>query len=301
MTTLSVAQAFAAYEAVRDRLPDALARSAAPTAISSLADIADQFDVFLLDAFGVLNIGESPIEGTPERVRDLQQAGKRVLVVSNAASVPRSALLSKYAQLGYAFAQDDIITSRMAAIAGLQDAGEGMWGVMGLREEQMLDFDLGGWVLLEDDPAPYASVDGIILVGSGDWSTARQHLLEDALAARPRDVRVANPDIVAPREQSFSTEPGYFAHQIADKTGIAPVFYGKPFGNIYDLAFARLGQVDRRRVAMVGDSLHTDILGAQAAGVASVLIAGYGFLAGQDAMAAIRASGITPDFIAERP
>ena len=38
---------------------------------------------------------------------------------------------------------------------------------------------------------------------------------------------------------------------------------------------------------MVGDSLHTDILGAQAAGVASALVARYGFFAGQDVDSAI--------------
>ena len=52
---------------------------------------------------------------------------------------------------------------------------------------------------------------------------------------------------------------------------------------------------------MVGDSLHTDILGARAAGVASALVAGYGFFAGQDVASAIEKAGITPDIIVERP
>ena len=52
---------------------------------------------------------------------------------------------------------------------------------------------------------------------------------------------------------------------------------------------------------MVGDSLHTDILGAQTAGIASVLISGYGFFAGQDTSDAIDASGIIPDYVATRP
>lgn len=52
---------------------------------------------------------------------------------------------------------------------------------------------------------------------------------------------------------------------------------------------------------MVVDSLHTDILGGHAAGIASALITGYGFLAGQDAEAAIEASGIAPDFMVARP
>lgn len=52
---------------------------------------------------------------------------------------------------------------------------------------------------------------------------------------------------------------------------------------------------------MVGDSLHTDILGGQAAGIKTALIAGYGFCAGQDINNLTNASGILPDYILERP
>jgi glycerol 3-phosphatase-2 len=51
----------------------------------------------------------------------------------------------------------------------------------------------------------------------------------------------------------------------------------------------------------VGDSLHTDILGGQAAGVKTALIAGYGFFAGNDVEAPIALSGIKPDYILQRP
>jgi len=47
--------------------------------------------------------------------------------------------------------------------------------------------------------------------------------------------------------------------------------------------------------------LHTDILGGQAAKVKTALIAGFGFFAGHDVSGPISASGITPDYILERP
>lgn len=85
-------EAFAAYEAVRHRLP-AGTRSAACQGLPDLDALADDVDVFLLDAFGVLNIGETAIPGVPERVLGLQKAGKRVIVVSNAAGYPHSNLM----------------------------------------------------------------------------------------------------------------------------------------------------------------------------------------------------------------
>lgn len=300
--TLAPAAAFAAYEAVRPRLPAAAARPGPARRVATLAGVAAEFDVFLLDAFGVLNIGETAIPGTRQRIDDLRAAGKRVMVLTNAASVPIDALVAKYRRLGYDFGPADIVTSRATLAAALTGDRAGMhWGAMGESAEGLADLGLARVTRLGDDPAAHAAVDGILLIGSGDWTERRQALLEAALLARPRPVLVANPDIVAPRETGFSAEPGHFAHRLADRTGIVPEFYGKPFANIYDLAFARLGPVDRRRVLMVGDSLHTDILGAQAAGIASALVTGYGFLAGQDAGRAIARSGIVPDILTERP
>ena len=91
---LNVKEAFAAYEAVRHRLPKA-GQGGAGRMLPDLDAIADENDVFLLDAFGVLNIGETAIPGVPERVAGLQRSGKRVMIVSNAAGYPHSNLMAK--------------------------------------------------------------------------------------------------------------------------------------------------------------------------------------------------------------
>ncbi len=298
---MSAQQAFAAYEAVRHRLPRVRHQGAGRRA-ETLADIAEDFDVFLLDAFGVLNIGDTAISGVPERVAALKAAGKRVLVVSNAAGFPHGDLMAKYARLGYDFAPEDVITSRKTLLGAVRAAPPRAWGLMATQSLGMADLEGIDVTYLAEDAGDYARAEAFLLLGAAVWTEERQALLEAALAEHPRPVWVGNPDIVAPRENGFSREPGHFAHRLADRTGVAPAFYGKPFDNIYDLAFAALGKdVDRTRVLMVGDSLHTDILGAQTAGVASALIANYGFFAGADEAEAIRQSGISPDFILERP
>lgn len=301
LNSMSAEQALTAYEAVRHRLPSVGRSDVAPRRAATLAEIVGEFDVFLLDAFGVLNIGESAIPGTRERIEDLKAAGKRVLVVSNAAGFPHDALLEKYARLGYEFEPGEVITSRSTLLAGLNGRRGGHWGLMATRSAGLRDLEGLSLTYLEEDPAPYHAVDGVLMIGSAAWTEARQSLLEAALRERPRPVLVGNPDIVAPRESGFSTEPGHYAHRLADRTGIPPEFFGKPFANIFDLAFARLGDVEKTRVLMVGDSLHTDILGARTAGVASALVTCFGFFAGQDAAAAIGRTGIVPDFILDRP
>jgi HAD superfamily hydrolase (TIGR01450 family) len=298
---MSTETAFEAYESVRHRLPVVRPSAAGFQRVATLADIADGFDVFLLDAFGVLNIGEAAIPGTPERIANLKAAGKRVLVVSNAAGFPHAALMEKYSRLGYDFAPEDVITSRVTLLAGLNGRKNLHWGLMATRSTGLRDLEDLTLTYLEEGPATYDAVEGFLLVGSAAWTEERQALLENALKKHPRPVLVGNPDIVAPRETGFSVEPGHFAHRLADRTGISPEFYGKPFPDIFDIAFKRLGNVDRSRVLMVGDSLHTDILGARTVGIASALVAEYGFFAGQDAEKAVLATGIVPDFIVERP
>jgi len=154
-------------------------------------------------------------------------------------------------------------------------------------------------VLLEDDPSVYADVEGFILLSSAEWSDTRQNILADALMRNQRPVLVGNPDIVAPRETGLSLEPGYYAHDLAARADCVPDFYGKPFSNIFDMANERLGGFDPDRTAMVGDTLHTDVLGGAACGVQTVLIADHGLFAGLDVADFIDRSGVVPNFICE--
>ena len=293
-------EAFAAYEQVRHRLP-AVQRGAACQRLPNLDALRDEFDVFLLDAFGVLNIGETAIDGVPDRVARLQKAGKRVMVVSNAAGLPHADLMAKYARLGYEFAAQDVITSRKTTLHAVTSEPPRKWGLMAVESHGRADLEHLDVTYLGDDAHVYDAAEAFLLLGSAHWTDPRQTLLIQSLQRAPRPVYVGNPDIVAPRENGFSTEPGSYAHRLADETGVSPRFFGKPFGNIFDLVFAQLDRFDPDRTIMVGDSLQTDILGGQAAGVKTALIAGYGFFAGQDVDGPITASGIQPDYILDRP
>jgi len=301
MPIADAGEAFAAYENVRHSLPGATF-PASSEHVSGLAAVADRFDVFLVDAFGVLNVGESAIPGAAECIRHLQNAGKTVMVVSNAAGYPKRLLLEKYARLGFDFAPHDVLTSRetlLAALAGRKPAKFGLMAsqIFGLEELDHLDTEF-----LEEDANVYDAVDEFLLVGAAEWTEQCQALLETSLRAKPRKVLVGNPDIVAPRESGLSLEPGYFAHRLADATGVAPKFFGKPFSNIFDMALARLPKgTDLNRVVMVGDTLQTDILGGCNAGVKTALTTDFGSLKGMNFDVAIARSGIVPDLIMPGP
>ena len=297
---MQINEAFLGYESVRHRLP-AVSKSGQCLYLSNLEDLIDEIDVFLLDAFGVLNIGNTAIEGVPERVSKLQNIGKKVIVVSNAGGFPHALLMKKYTNLGYNFNTEDVITSRKALLKGLLELPTQKYGLMATESLGRADLENIDIKYLSENIADYDNSDAFLLLGSAVWTEERQEMLLDSLKRNSRPVYVGNPDIVAPREGGFSVEPGSFAHRVADITGISPIFYGKPFRNIFDLAFERLGNFNPDRTVMVGDSLHTDILGGHNVGIKTALISGHGFFSGQGIDKPIETSGIKPDYILADP
>lgn len=292
--------AFEAYLDARCRLPSADFQTDFKTA-GTLSDIAAPFELVLLDAYGVLNVGETPIPGATDSIAALRRAGKKVMVVSNSAGYPKRQMMQRYERLGFDFSDDEVVTSREALLVRVMQEPKRLWGLMLNPVSGLDEFDGLDTTFLADTPDAYDSAEGFLLVGSDGWTDERQALLERSLRANPRPVLVGNPDIVAPRENGLSREPGYFAHRIATETGILPEFYGKPFGNIFSLALDRVSpRTDPRRVLMVGDTLHTDVLGGRQAGFATALVTDYGLLAGADIVSAVARSGIVPDFVIDR-
>jgi ribonucleotide monophosphatase NagD (HAD superfamily) len=99
---------------------------------------------------------------------------------------------------------------------------------------------------------------------------------------RPRNLFIGNADLAAPRDDGFSVEPGHYGHLIADLVPEKVRFFGKPFPEVYDLIEATLLNVPADRIAMCGDTLHTDILGAAARGWRTVLVTQDGLFSGYD-------------------
>ena len=285
------------YEEIRPRLPRA--RFPLQTQpIANLGDLLDRIDVFVLDGYGVLNIGTDPVPGAPERIAQLRAAGKRVVILTNGATYPHARTVARYARLGYDFAASEVVSSRDALALALRGRADLRWGFAATPESAITDLAPNGF-LLGDEPAGYESAEGFILLSTGDWGTARHDRMVAALRARPRPVLVGNPDLVAPRENGLSVEPGHFAHLLADSTGIAPEFYGKPFANAFALVSAWIGPgVKPERIAMVGDTPHTDILGGAATGWRTVLVTDHGLLKGRSPDEIHGLSDIRPDFIA---
>lgn len=291
--------AFARYEAIRPRLP-AARYPARSLHLPSLDQVADHVDGFLLDAFGVLNVGETAIPGAVARMAALRARGKRLVVLTNAASYTRDQLLAKYHRLGFDFAADEVVASRDVAVARLDHIAPGAtWAAIAAAGDTFADIPAR---LLDAvaDPAAFDRADALLFLSTARWSPALQQRLIRALERRPRPLVIANPDLVAPREGGLTLEPGLFGHDLLDAMANEVHWFGKPFPDAFAEGIARTGLAPDR-LAMVGDTLHTDVLGGAAAGCRTVLVTDHGLFAGRDTGPFIAASGIVPGFIVPSP
>lgn len=292
---LTGADAFTLYQAITPRLPQAAPKARSAHA-ANLADLAAQYDGFALDAFGVLNVGQGAIDGAVGRMAQLRAAGKALCVLSNAASYPKPDLLAKYHRLGFDFTADEVVSSRDVALSLLPRLADGAsWAVICAQSDTLAD-------IAPDCHDALATPDGldhgdaVLFLSSSRWSVALQAKLQETLRRRPRVVVIANPDLVAPQESGFSLEPGFFGHALPEDLQPHMRYVGKPYGDAFAMVQARLG-FPPHRLAMVGDTLHTDILGGNAAGFGTVLVTRHGLFRGLDVAPFVTDSAILPDHI----
>ena len=294
------------YENMRDFFPKYQENNHEIILAPRLENILDNFDALLLDAFGVLNVGSSLIPGIIKTLEKARQKNITLLVVTNGASNNSFKKRDQLASLGLEFSNDEIISSRETAEIFLSfNQPEGPLGVLGNVGNNFNIPNLSCFEL-EQDLNMFDEMNSFILLGTLQWDTVWQEILFNSLKVNPRPLFVANPDLVAPHEKNFSMEPAYYVSHLI-KNGIhLPFWLGKPFPTIFELAINRLNELSGRhiplsRIAMVGDTLHTDILGANSFGLKSILMTKHGLLKNTNVGSVIRKTNISPDYIVESP
>ena len=288
--TLTVDEAHRRYEAIRPRLPQ-IGQTGPARLATRLLDTAEHYEGYLFDAFGVLNVGETAIPGAADCLDALRAMGKRFCILTNAASYTSAVALGKYHALGLDVRAGEVVSSRDVLFAHLGQTTPGLhWAAICAAGDRFEDAPFPVLDLL-DGVADWDAAEGFMFLSSARWDAALQDRLVASLRRHPRPVAVGNPDIVAPREGGLTIEPGYWAHDLQDRTGIAPAFFGKPYPQAFLTGAQQLGG---GRIAMVGDTLHTDILGGHAAGFDTILVTGHGLYAGNPIADYIVDSGITP-------
>ena len=292
---LTTQKVFERYEDIRPRLPQT-GYPQTTSDIASILEISDEMDAFIFDAFGVLNLGDQLIAGADFALKELRSAGKEVRVLTNAASYDKAGAVKKFSNLGVRFDTQEIITSRDAAIKNLTP---GLWGVISAADDKLDDLSFN-YIRLKNDTKAYDKVDGFLFLSTSDWNSQKQLFLKNSILKNDRPVIIANADLVAPRESGFTLEPGFYGHELIDLGASNVKFFGKPYPEVYSLVTKSLSGVPGEKIAMCGDSLHTDILGAAAQGWKTVLVTKDGLFSGFETQSYSEESGIFANWRLDR-
>ena len=274
-----------------------------------MAALANSYDGFILDLWGVIHDGVRPYEGAADCLARLQAAGKRCVLLSNA---PRRAAAAEamLADMGLTpTLYNGLLTSGEAVHLALRDRTDPWFAALGHRVWHLgpeRDRNVMEGLGLEQVGSP-AKAGFVLNTGPDDHKGPQDvEAFEDVLtqcARRGLPMICANPDLEVIRGGVRVICAGALAARY-EQMGGAVRSLGKPDPAIYGPVMAMLGTESHRTLA-VGDSLRTDIAGAAAAGVDSCWVLGgiHGEALGDDhgaAMAEARSAGLSPVAIIPR-
>lgn len=235
-------------------------------------DLVEKYDAFCFDGYGTLyNRGLFVYPGALDWFSELRKQGKLVRLVTNAASDVEAVLASDADKRGFDFKPEETISS-----GGLFDSlvlelrSEGYK----LREVYYIGRETGKNVLSKSGVTACENPEEAIVAVSS--STATEEMFNHAVEILSRGrslLLVLNSDAWAPNiDGSRSPVSGALSERLRMATNARTKYLGKPFPAIWDRVRKSLPL--EARVLMVGDTLGTDVFGAQVAGFDSALVVG---------------------------
>jgi HAD superfamily hydrolase (TIGR01459 family) len=243
--------------------------------ILGLRDIADQFDLYLVDQYGVLHDGVAAYPGAIDGFSRLEATGRKVIVLTNSGK-DASANQARLAALGFAGSNLHAVVS--SGGVALQLVSRGVLGtrfaigadacVIGRRGDTYA-FSSGDFRLV----ARPQDAAFLVFAGSDAPRTsleAYSSMLTPAAQARVPAICV-NPDITMIRDGQLVPAPGAIA-RVYENLGGQVEYIGKPHSAIFRHALTIAAPGVDARVIMIGDSPEHDVCGAKALGLSTLLV-----------------------------
>jgi glycerol 3-phosphatase-2 len=231
----------------------------------STAPIVEAHDLVMFDLDGVVYVGGKAIDGVDRQIQRVRDSGRHVAFVTNNASRTPDQVAEKLRGVGVDASGSDVVTSAQAAARLLaEEHGKGakilLLGGEGLRV-----------ALVEAGLEPVADPDGAVAVVSGYGPDVRwRDIMRVSTLVRDGLPYVAsNTDMTIPTPYGIAPGHGVLVRTISGFAGVQPTVAGKPEKPLMEETVRRVGG---ERPIMVGDRLDTDIEGAHAIDVPSLLV-----------------------------
>ena len=239
------------------------------------APLAGRYDGFIIDLWGVMHDGLKAFPAAVDCVERFRAAGKRVVILSNA---PRRvwSIKARNAEMGIApDLADAVMSSGEDAWRHLAERPDAWYRGLGWRcyhlgPDRDLNMREGLDLDFVDD---LAQADFVLNTGSlGEEDTVGDYeVFLNTAAGHNLPMICANPDLEVMRGEHREICAGIIAARYQELGGEVR-YHGKPHASIYDACFPFLDGIPRDRIAAIGDTLRTDIAGANIAGIHGVFI-----------------------------
>jgi phospholysine phosphohistidine inorganic pyrophosphate phosphatase len=222
----------------------------------------------LFDLDGVLYQGDRIIDGAIDTLRWCEERGIPHLFVTNTSSKPRRALVERLIRMGLMVSADEIFAPPVAAREYLVARG-GSPVALFVRKATREDFE--GLQTLGDDAESGAR--SVVIGDIGDaWDFRTLNRAFRLLMAEPRPVLIAlGMSRYAQGEDGLVLDVAPFIKALEHAASCEATVMGKPARAFFDAAVGKLG-VPHAQTVMIGDDIRGDVGGAQAAGLAGVLV-----------------------------
>lgn len=222
----------------------------------------------LFDLDGVLYQGGRAIDGAIETLQWCERQRIPHLFVTNTSSKPRRALVERLLAMGLHVSAEQILAPPIAARDYLA-ARDAMPMALFVREATREDFE--GLAVLDDAVEQGAGSVVIGDIGKG-WDFATLNRAFRLLMAEPRPVLIAlGMSRYAQGEDGLVLDVAPFIKALEHAAGCEAVVMGKPANAFFEAALRKLGSA-AAETTMVGDDIVGDVAGAQAVGLAGVLV-----------------------------
>ena len=241
---------------------------------TTLEELADQFDAFFIDQFGVLMDASGPYPFAIDAIKRLSEYNKPIVLLSNSG---KRAIenCERLERLGFDLNLfTAVITSGEVAYWTIKNKIEDGNFIKPKIYLISRDLDTSPIDGLSCEIAKYTDeADYLIIAGSESDRKALSYYtsLLEPLATRGVPAFCTNPDLIMLTPNGTSFGAGLIAKEY-EKMGGPVTWFGKPHPLIYKFALNKIPKIEPHNVLCIGDSVEHDIRGSFNANCSSALV-----------------------------
>ena len=241
---------------------------------TTLEDLADQFDAFFIDQFGVLMDASGPYPFAIDAIKRLSEYNKPIVLLSNSG---KGAIenCERLERLGF----------DLNLFAAVITSGEvAYWTIKNKIEDGNFIKPKIYLISRDSDTSPVNGLsckiakntdeaDYLIIAGSESDTKSLSYYtsLLEPMANKGVPAFCTNPDLVMLTPNGTSFGAGSIAKEYEEMGG-SVTWFGKPHPLIYKFALNKIPNIEPQKVLCIGDSVEHDIRGSFNANCSSALV-----------------------------